>query len=659
MCGIVGIVGDRNTGPGYSLSELVEHMAERLAHRGPDDSGVWIDPGTPVALGNRRLSVIDLSQEGHQPMLSASGRYVVTFNGEIYNHLDVRADVDRCDPGMRWRGHSDTEVMLAAFERWGVQRAIEKFTGMFAFGLWDRRERVLYLARDRLGEKPLYYGWVDGAFIFASELKAFHGHPRWQGRIDRGVLTSFLRHSCIPAPHCIYQDVYKLVPGYLLSIPADRAASRDGLRSTKYWSLANVVQFPRENGIAVPWKVHMKELDALLKKAIKSQMISDVPIGAFLSGGVDSSTVVSIMQAQSSKPIRTFTVAFYESAYSEGDHARAVARHLGTDHTEFYVTPSDAIELIPRLPLIYDEPFADPSQIPTFLLASLARRHVKVSLSGDGGDELFGGYNRYLWGRRVLQLLPIAPLSVRLRLARWLRHAVTSEARGITNLLAAFLPLGKQSELTRDRLQKLCDILEIRSPSEMYGVFTSHWRQGDIVVGAQVAAPEPLEWGNLPDATEQMMFNDTTWYLPDDILVKLDRAAMAVSLETRVPFLNHEIVEFAWRVPLSLKLRHGSGKWLLRQLLYSYVPKKLVERPKMGFEVPIGSWLRGPLKEWAADLLNAETLRRQGFVDPAQVLQKWNEHLAGTHNWQFHLWDILMFQAWLEHTESSIQAVGS
>lgn len=652
MCGIVGVVGSLNSNVGLALPELVDRMAALLAHRGPDDSGVWTDSGGDVALGSRRLSVIDLSHAGHQPMVSASGRYVVTYNGEIYNYREVRVEVEHHDPAIRWRGHSDTEVLLAAIERWGVPRTVEKLTGMFAFGVWDRRERMLHLARDRLGEKPLYYGWIDGAFVFASELKAFQGHPRWQGSIDRGVLALFLRHSCIPAPHCIYQNVYKLAPGTLLSVNADRAGLREELRPTRYWALANVVQSSREDDRKLPWQARMNELDALLRTAIKGQMISDVPIGAFLSGGIDSSTVVSVMQTQSSKPVRTFTVAFYEAAYSEADHARAVARHLGTDHTELYLTPADAIALIPKLPSIYDEPFADASQIPTFFVAELARRQVKVSLSGDGGDELFGGYNRYLWGRRVMRVLPLAPLSVRLRLANGLRRSLARESGEGANFLGALLPMGEGSDRPRDRLQKLCDILEARSPGDIYQSFTSHWRQGDVVLGANVAAPAPFEWGSLPNATEQMMFNDTTWYLPDDILVKLDRAAMAVSLETRTPFLDHKIVEFAWRIPLGLKLRHGKGKWLLRQLLYSYVPKKLVERPKMGFEVPIGRWLRGPLKEWAAELLSAEKFRQQGYFDPAPILKKWNEHVAGTHNWQFHLWDVLMFQAWLESSKA-------
>jgi asparagine synthase (glutamine-hydrolysing) len=625
-------------------------MTDAIFHRGPDDAGVWLDESAGIALGHRRLSILDLSSEGHQPMVSACGRYVIAFNGEIYNYRDIRRELDQSSPSVQWRGHSDTEVMLAAFSQWGLETALGKFVGMFAFALWDRGERVLRLARDRVGEKPLYYGWMENVFLFGSELKALRAHPAWHGKIDRDVLALYLRHSYVPAPYTIYRGIHKLMPGTFLSIKAGLPGAEPLTRP--FWSARAVA----ETGVAEPFQGNEQEaidtLETLLRQSVQRQMVADVPLGAFLSGGYDSSAIVALMQAQSDRPVKTFTIGFHESGYNEAKHATAVARHLGTDHTELYVTPEEAMAVIPKLPSLYDEPFGDSSQIPTFLVSELARRHVVVSLSGDAGDELFAGYNRYFWGRNLWRRLGWLPASIRQAMAGLLTAVPATSWDGALEKLRPILPAFLRYKTLGDKLHKLAEILALPGPDAMYRSLVSHWKQPTyVVLGAKeppTTLSEPSLWAELPDFTHRMMYLDLVSYLPDDILVKVDRAAMGVSLETRVPFLDHQVVEFAWRLPLSMKIRDGQGKWILRQLLYRYVPEEIVERPKMGFGVPIDAWLRGPLRDWAEDYLNERHLHEEGYFDPQPIREKWVEHLNGRRNWSYHLWDVLMFQTWFD-----------
>ena len=654
MCGIAGLFGRLRP----ELASIVERMVASIRYRGPDDSGVWCDERVGIGLGHARLSILDLSPEGHQPMVSASGRYVVVFNGEIYNHLELRRELGDCplppsfnqgERGTRhWRGHSDTETLLASVEVWGIEATLKKSIGMFAIALWDRVERVLTLARDRMGEKPLYYGWQGDTFLFGSELKALKAHPAFQGEIDRGSLALMLRHNYIPAPYSIYKGIRKLPPGtYLNLVPGKREGEL-----VHYWSVREVA----EQGQAQPFNGSeteaIKTLETHLLESIGLQMIADVPLGAFLSGGIDSSTVVALMQAQSSRPVKTFTIGFHEEGYDEAQHAKSVARHLGTEHTELYVMPKEAMNVIPRLPALYNEPFSDSSQIPTFLVSELARRHVTVSLSGDGGDELFGGYNRYFWATNIWRRVGWAPRPMRAALAGAFTALPPSAWNGIFRGLARFLPVGWRYANPGDKLHKLAEVLAVRTPEEIYLELVSHWKQPTEVVRGTHEPPTVLtdsaQWAGLPDFEQRMMYLDQMTYLPDDILTKVDRAAMGVSLETRVPFLDYRLVEFAWSLPLAMKIHDGQGKWLLRQVLNGHVPKGLMERPKMGFGVPIDVWLRGSLKGWAEELLDEARLQREGYFNPRPIRDKWAEHLTGRRNWSYYLWDVLMFQAWLE-----------
>ena len=607
MCGLTGFIASNRT----CRSEDARKMADTLTSRGPDDVGVWLDEACGVALAHRRLSVVELSAAGHQPMSSASGRYVIVFNGEIYNHLDLRRDLAQRAP-QQWRGHSDTETLLACIAAWGIAATLTRTVGMFALALWDRDERSLTLARDRLGEKPLYYGWQGEAFVFGSELKALAAHPAWRGAVDRDALALYM--------------------------------------PTFYWRAAEIAalapQTPPDDASAI------EQLDRHLRAAVAGQMVADVPLGAFLSGGVDSSTIVALMQAQSAQPVRTFSIGFAEGDYDEAVHAKAVAAHLGAQHSEWYVTPRDALDVIPRLAEMYDEPFGDSSQIPTHLVSAMARRQVTVSLSGDGGDELFGGYNRYFWGRSIWRRIGPWP--------RGLRQAAGGAALALSptawDRLGRMLPRRWRQPMFGDRVHKLAGVIDVANTDELYRRLVSQHREPEsLVIGAHEAPlwadVQAAEFARSPrgaDFTERMMFHDLVGYLSDDILAKVDRAAMAVSLETRVPLLDHRVVEFAWSLPLSLKIRDGQGKWLLRQVLYRYVPRELIERPKQGFGVPLDLWLRGPLRDWAEALLDEARLRQEGLLHPAPIRRKWEEHLSGRRNWQYWLWNVLMFQAWRE-----------
>lgn len=624
-------------------------MARQLAHRGPDDEGVWLDTSLGVALAHRRLSILDLSPAGHQPMTSPGGRYVIVFNGEIYNHLALRKALEQSANAPAWRGHADTETLLAAFEVWGIENTLKKTVGMFALALWDRKGQTLTLARDRMGEKPLYYGWQQGCFLFASELKGLRRHPDFQGRVDRNALALFLRHNYVPAPYSIYEGIHKLLPGTYLTLSVD---TLPGVlpEPAYYWRLRDAASQPLREDLCDADAV--TGLDTLLRQAVQGQMLADVPLGAFLSGGVDSSTVVALMQAQSTRPVRTFTMGFHETGYNEAEHAHAVAKRLGCEHTELYVTPGQALGVIPQLPELYDEPFADPSQIPTFLVAKLARQQVTVSLSGDGGDELFGGYNRHSWAAALWRRMRHLPLGARQAAALAMTSISPAAWNRILGVMAPVLPNRFRQAVPGDKLHKAAKLFAASRPEDIYLRLVSHWNEpARVVLGAQeppTAITCPEHWLKAPDLESRMMYMDAISYLPDDILVKVDRAAMGVSLETRAPFLDHRLIEFAWRLPLSMKIRNGQGKWLLRQVLYQYVPQTLIERPKMGFGIPLDSWLRGSLRNWGEALLAEERLQREGFFDPAPIRKTWAEHLSGRRNQAYCLWNVLMFQAWLE-----------
>lgn len=643
MCGFAGFWAD--TGP---HAYIAESMVRQIRARGPDDNGVWIDENAGLALAHCRLAIQDLTPAGHQPMHSSCGRYTLVYNGEIYNHLDLRAELTREGGYFDWRGHSDTETLLAALRHWGVSSALERLNGMFAFALWDALERTLILARDRMGEKPLYYGCVGGgdhgkSFLFGSELKALTAYPGWQGDIDRDSLALFLRYNHVPAPRSIYKGIFKLLPAHYVVIG-------DGGRSVGepqcYWRLADVAMAGTvAAGNHQTSQTLADELDVLLRDAVSRRMVADVPLGAFLSGGYDSSMVVAQMQAQSQQRVKTFSIGFQDAGYDEAPYARAVADHLGTCHTELYLTPQQAMAVIPELPVIYDEPFADASQIPTFLVGRLAREHVTVSLSGDGGDELFAGYNRHVVGPAVWQRLRRLPAPVR---------AGLSQAVGLAAQAGRLPGAGRVPQLA-EKLDKLASAMRAEDGLAFYQDLLSHWKQPEVVVrytsGPAGLPVRAADLPQLPGLREQMLYLDMMTYLPDDILTKLDRASMAVSLEARVPLLDHRLVEFAWRVPTRFKVRDGQGKWLLRQVLHRYVPRELMDRPKQGFTVPIEHWLRGPLRSWADALLDEQRLQREGFFEPAPIRRMWTEHLSGKHRHHNALWNVLMFQAWFEATQ--------
>ncbi len=644
MCGIAGVLTSA-IGAREPLERNAMAMADSLAHRGPDDHGLWSDPEAGIALAHRRLSIVDLSPAGHQPMASADGRFVMTYNGEIYNFQDMRPELEA--RGIRFRGHSDTEVILEAFAPYGVEATVKRLIGMFTMGIWDRRERTLTLVRDRLGIKPLYWAKFKNLFLFGSELKALRAHPDWPQRIDRGAVAAYLRHNYIPAPHSIYQGVNKLEPGCILTLPWGGEP-----RIERYWDARAAAQA----GLADPLRVDdgemIGQLESLLKDAVGRRMVADVPVGAFLSGGVDFSTVVALMQAANAGPVRTYSIGFDIAGYDEAPYAAAVARHLNTEHTELTVTSKDAFDVIPRLPDFYDEPFANSSQIPTYLVSAMTRQHVTVALSGDGGDELFGGYNRYQLAQKFWRTLSLFPRTV--------RHGFASALRALPadrwSSLFSILPGRLRPSQPGDKLHKLASVLALDDVAAIYRTLVTHWEPTDLMPG--VEEPKGPLWDETVGTQfrgllERMQFLDLVTYLPDDILTKVDRASMAVGLEARVPLIDHRVVEFAWRLPRSALIRNGDSKWILRQVLYRHVPRELIERPKMGFGIPLGEWLRKPLRDWAESLLDEKRLREAGLVDAAMVRRYWNEHLSGQRNWQYHLWDILMLEAWRERWATS------
>jgi asparagine synthase (glutamine-hydrolysing) len=639
MCGISGFLDRRAQDGDEALGQIVRTMNDTLAHRGPDGADIWTDASVGIALGHRRLAVVDLSPTGFQPMQSADGHYVATYNGEIFNFSELRAEIGAT--GHNFRGTSDTEVMLEGFSRWGVRNTVERLIGMFAIGLWDRQTRTLYLIRDRLGVKPLYYAQDGMRLLFGSELKALRAAPGFAPTLDRAALVAYFRHADVPGPSTIYREAKKLPPGTILTW---REGKQPALET--YWSA-------RERAIAgrTHWQTPIDDadaidaLDTLLRDAVKRRMIADVPLGAFLSGGIDSSLVVALMQAQSDQPVKSFTIGFDAKGYDEAEHAKAVAAHLGLAHTELYVTAEQARDAIPKLPDIYDEPFADASQIPTFLVSRIARAHVTVALSGDGGDESFAGYNRHVWADRLESDLGFLP--------RWLRRtaatALTLPGEAFFDVAAKLIPAHRRPARPGEKAAKMAALLRADDPSAIYRQLVSQWPEPGLLVPGAAEPHGPLFdqslAADMPEFAARMQLLDTLTYLPDDVLTKVDRATMAVGLEGRNPLLDHRVVEHAWRLPPQLKLRGGQGKWILREILARYVPRALFERPKMGFAVPIGAWLRGPLRDWGADLLDPVAIAADGILAPAPIAAAWAAHQAGEDR-TYALWTVLMFRSW-------------
>lgn len=649
MCGLTGFFAPSASEP---LRDTARHMAEALAHRGPDDAGVWTDEAQGLALAHRRLSVLELSSAGHQPMLSGDQRHVIVFNGEIYNHLTLRSQLEAAGHAPSWRGHSDTETLLACISAWGLERTLESAIGMFAFALWDRHTRQLFLARDRLGEKPLYWGWQGQALVFGSELKALRRHPAFRGDVNRQALASFMRHGYISAPHSIYQGVHKLPPGHWLMLDLAQPDQARVAQPTPYWTVAHTVEFGLNHPLDGTLDDAVDALEQQLSLSVRRQMLSDVPLGAFLSGGIDSSVIVALMQANSMQPVRSFTIGFDDARYNEAPHAAAIAQHLGTDHTDMVLRPDDALAVIPGLPDIYDEPFADSSQIPTLLVSKLARAHVTVALSGDGGDELFGGYNTFRYAPRLWRRIQSVPKPLRRLAASLLAGVAPAHWDTLLNALRRASNGRLASSVNADKLHKLSTLLSSPNQRDFYRRLSSHWVEPGMLVRDAAEASTPLTApGTLPcsDSFEHdMMAASTAMYMPDDILVKVDRAAMAHSLEVRVPMLDHHVVELAWRMPLAWKINGGQGKWPLRQLLYRHVPQALMERPKKGFSIPLADWLRGPLREWAQALIDPARLAREGYLNAGPIQHAWQQHQAGHQDHSQRLWCVLSFQAWLQ-----------
>ncbi len=658
MCGIAGLVASGQQG--FPIDSVLSQMADSLAHRGPDASGTWSDKSIGVGLAHRRLSIVDLSDSGHQPMESKNARFQIVFNGEIYNHLELRETLFSEGLRISWAGHSDTETLIECLSEWGVAKTLKALVGMFAFAVWDLREKTLVMARDRFGEKPLYYGRSNGVFAFASELKAFKKVPDFDTTISPGSVSLFMRYGYIPHPFSIFDQIMKLPPGTWIEIPRSLPPNQSLPEPQAYWSATEVASKGQKNPLNFDDdRDAINQLEVVLGSAVQAQMMSDVPLGAFLSGGIDSSLIVSLMQSKSDQAIKTFSMGFEDTDYDEAPQAKRVAQHLGTDHTELYVTHSDGINLMPRLPEIYDEPFADSSQIPTFLVSELAKSKVTVSLSGDAGDELFGGYNRYFQIARRWPALNKVPLWARLAVSGLATSISPNNWSTLLKPIMGIMPESKQFRLAGDKIHKAAGVLGFTSSHELYKSLVSTAEPNSLVLGAK--EPDRLfdnEWPIEAELAHQMMCMDTLTYLTGDILTKVDRAAMAVSLESRMPFLDHRVFEFAWRLPLDYKVRGSESKWILRNLLYKFVDKELLNRPKMGFGVPIGDWLRGPLKDWAEELLDADRIDSEGFLNSSEVRKKWDEHLSGHRNWQYYLWNILMFQAWLVTSTQAARPCG-
>jgi asparagine synthase (glutamine-hydrolysing) len=654
MCGIAGILDPGRSTSSDDLARCAGAMASALAHRGPDDHGLWVDAEVGLAFGHRRLSVVGLGPTGHQPMVSDSGRWVVNYNGEIYNFTALRRRL--ASTGVVQRGDSDTEVIVQGIECWGLDATVDACEGMFAMAVWDRDRRELHLLRDRLGEKPLYYGWVDRHFVFASELKALHRLPAFAPELDRGAVALFLRHNCVPAPHTIYRGIAKLEPGQMVTLDAG-ARHGSSPRSRIYWSARHAVESARSRPLAGTDDELADRVEATLGDAVRDRMLADVPVGAFLSGGVDSSLVVALMQRHSTRPVRTFTIGFAEKSFDESAEASAVARHLGTEHTAVRVSDQDALDVIPHLADIWDEPFSDSSQIPTFLVSRLARSEVTVSLSGDGGDELFAGYNRHAWLERLWRRAGSVPAPLRqavgAAMGRLPPGAVEHAAR-----IGAAVPGPWRARNPATKFAKVGKILAADDVADAYLALVSHWEDAATVVRRAPAlaslAAHPEQWPRLGGVTEQLLWLDLIGYLPDDILTKVDRGAMAVSLETRVPFLDRDVVDLAWRLPMAVKLRGTTTKWILRRVLHRHVPPALVERPKMGFGLPVGEWLRGALRPWAEELLGPSRLRAQGVLDAEPIRRAWEAHVSGRRDLGYELWDVLVLQAWLDRWVPSL-----
>ncbi|HVJ55256.1 MAG TPA: asparagine synthase (glutamine-hydrolyzing) [Aliidongia sp.] len=641
MCGLTGFLDLARATGTEELRSLVDRMALTIEHRGPDDAESWVDAEAGVALGFRRLAIVDLTPAGRQPMVSSSGRYVIIFNGEVYNAEDLRPELAAL--GIGFRGHSDTEIILEACAAWGVEKTVQRLIGMFAIALWDRQERRLTLIRDRMGIKPLYYGTMGRTFFFGSQPKSFRPHPDWRFEVDRESQAAFMRFNYVPSSRSIHRGLKQLPPGHLAVIGSDGTVDE-----RCYWNIREKAAAGRAQRSDASDAEAVEALDLLLRDAVKRRMIADVPLGALLSGGIDSSTVVALMQAQSDRPIKTFSIGFGEESYNEAPHAAAVAKHLGTEHHELYVEPAHALELVPRLAEWYDEPFADASQIPTLLVSELARSHVTVALSGDGGDELFAGYTRYLHGNRLIGWTQAVPRPLR-DAGAYLLEAVPS---GTWNGIAELLPAAIRPKRPADRAAKLAEMLRTPAGEQLYRQLVSQWPDPEALVRGAVEPVDPI-WtgvltGEVPDFVERMQLIDMLTYLPDDILTKVDRASMAVSLEARVPLIDHRVVEHAFHLPSHQRIRNGETKWLLRRVLDRYVPRALVDRPKMGFGVPIDQWLRGPLRDWAEALLTPDRLALAGLA-PDPIRQRWTQHQSGAVNWQYSLWCVLMYQAWFDH----------
>ena len=645
MCGISGFYSKNSS----TFNNVILKMNSAITHRGPDRGKVWQDKNSGIIFGHQRLAILDLSTAGDQPMISNSGRFVITFNGEIYNHLEIRKELKEINSNIKWRSGTDTETLLEAIELMGIKKTLNKIVGMYAFVIWDKKNRSLTLVRDRMGEKPLYYGWqgegVNKVFIFGSELKALKPHPEFKREINRNAIALQLRHNYIPDPYSIYKNIHKLLPGHYLQLKENDLKKGFLPKITNYWSLIKCAIDGAKNQLPLKGLEIQNDLEEYLKLSVKQQMISDVPTGAFLSGGIDSSTIVSLMQSQSNKPIKTFTIGFSKNDFNEARYAKKIAKHLGTDHTELYFSPKTAMEVIPKLPIIHDEPFSDNSQIPSFLLSQLASKQIKVALSGDGGDELFCGYNRYGSTNNWSNKFDLIPGSVRKILANGIKSTSQDKLNSLLNL---FPNLNEYA--SNGYKIKSINALEAKNLSDLYYVLSSHWQNPtEAVIGSK--EPGTFLTKFQPKLTnlnnhQTMMALDQITYLPNDILVKVDRTSMASSMEARVPFLDHRLIEYSWKIPYSLKFRNGKSKWILRKILKNYVPENLTERPKMGFGIPLNDWLRGPLREWAESLLNENKLSQEGYFNPKLIREKWEDYLSSKNKLLYDLWNVLIFQAW-------------